>query len=391
VQAGHRVTVISEIPNHPSGIIPPEYTGKLYEQADLDGIEVIRVWVKTSPVKNFRNRMGFYLSYMVMAILAGLFLARGKYDAIYATSPPLFVGAAALVLSYVRRLPLVFEVRDLWPESAVVLGELKNRWAVALAEWIEQACYQRAERIVIVTQGIFNRLLGRGYPVEKLALIPNGANANLFQFQPGAGQAVRQKLGLEDKFVVIYAGILGIAQGLEVVIECAKQLVSHFNLHFLFVGAGPVKQEMMALAKSYELPNVTFHSEVPREQMSAFLSAANVALVPLRQLDLFQSALPSKMFDAWACQCPTIITIDGEARQVLAKAQAGLYVEPENPEALAKAILQLKNDPVACQQMGVNGRQTVMEKYSRQMQAQQLTQLLVQVVQRQVAEYSKPI
>ncbi len=137
VQAGHNVTIIAEVPNHPTGVIPSEYRGRLYERTNENGIDVIRVWVKASPVKGFRSGMAFYLSYMSMATLAGLFLTRKKYDVIYATSPPLFVGAAALIISYLRFTPLVFEVRDLWPKSAVALGELRNPFFIRLAEKLE--------------------------------------------------------------------------------------------------------------------------------------------------------------------------------------------------------------------------------------------------------------
>lgn len=376
VRAGHQVTMLTELPNHPSGIIPPHYRGKLYERSDLEGIDVIRVWVKASPVKTFGSRMAFYLSYMVMAALAGLFLARGRYDLIYVTSPPLFVGGAALFISYLRRIPLVFEVRDLWPESAVELGELTNPRAIALAGWLEAQCYRRAQRIVVVTQGISSRLLERGNPPKKLVLIPNGANVELFQFQAEAGPTLREKLGLQHKFVVIYAGIHGIAQGLEFVIEAAKALAEQPDLHFLFVGEGPVKAQIVSLATSYNLTNVTFLAELPREQMPVFLSAANVALVPLRRLDLFKGALPSKMFDAWACSCPTLVMIEGEARTLLEEAQAGLFVEPENVVALTQAILQLQGDQAACRQMGRNGQHMVAAHYSREALAQKLVDLL---------------
>jgi glycosyltransferase involved in cell wall biosynthesis len=153
--AGHHVTVITEFPNHPKGIIPSEYRGKLYEHTTFDDIEVIRVWVKTSPTKTFWSRMAFYLSYMLNSTIAGLFLARGQYDVLYATSPPLFVGGAALALSYLRRIPLFFEVRDLWPESAIEMGELSNPKIISVAKWLEKACYGRAKQIVVVTQGFF--------------------------------------------------------------------------------------------------------------------------------------------------------------------------------------------------------------------------------------------
>jgi glycosyltransferase involved in cell wall biosynthesis len=376
VRAGHQVTVIAEVPNHPSGIIPPEYKGKLYERSDFDGIDVIRVWVKASPVKTFRTRMVFYLSYAISAALAGLFLARGRYDLIYATSPPLFVGGTALLLSFLRRIPLVFEVRDLWPESAVVLGELKNPRAIALAERLERACYRRARRIVVVTTGIRQRLLERGTPVEKLVLIPNGANTELFRPDPEAGATLRSELGLGDAFLVLYAGIHGIAQGLETVVEAARKLKDDQRIRFLFVGEGPVKAELYALAGRYGLNNVHFHDEVPRQRVPAYLSAADVALVPLRKLDLFTAAVPSKIFDAWAAGCPTLVSIDGEARRVLEESEAGHYVEPENPRALAEAIRDLAGNRETCREMGTNGRSFVEIHFSRQAQARTLEDAL---------------
>jgi colanic acid biosynthesis glycosyl transferase WcaI len=376
VRAGHDVTMIAEVPNHPSGIIRPEYRGKLYDRANLDGIDVVRVWVKTSPVKTFRTRMVFYLSYMLNAAMGSTFLARGCYDVVYATSPPLFVGGAALTVSCLRRVPLVFEVRDLWPESAVALGELKSSSAVTLAEKLERACYRRARRIVVVTDGIRQRLALRGIAADKLVLIPNGANTDLFRPQPQAGAALRAKLDLGDVFLVLYAGIHGIAQGLETVIETARLLQNDPDIRFLFVGEGPVKADIIALSKEYGLPNVVFRPEVPRDQMPAHLSAADVALVPLRRLDLFKGALPSKMFDAWAAGCPTLVSIEGEAQRVVEESGAGMFVEPENPEALAEAIQGLSRDRGICHEMGSRGRTFVNTFFSRQAQAQQLERVL---------------
>ena len=195
VRLGHAVTVVAEVPNHPSGIIAPEYRGKLVERSALEGIDVLRVWVKASPVKSFRNRMLFYLTYMIDASLAGLLQAGGRFDLIYASSPPLFVGAAALALSRLRRIPLLFEVRDLWPKSAVALGELSNRRAVAWATQLEEACYRRARAIVVVTEGIRQRLLQRGLREEKLHLIPNGANVELFHYDSQGAAACAPGFG----------------------------------------------------------------------------------------------------------------------------------------------------------------------------------------------------
>ncbi|HEC36126.1 MAG TPA: glycosyltransferase WbuB [Anaerolineae bacterium] len=376
IRAGHQVTMLAEVPNHPEGIIRPEYRGRFWTRETLDGIDVIRVWVKTAPVKTMRTRLAFYLTYMLNATLAGLVLARGRYDVVYATSPPLFVGGAALALSLLRRIPLVFEVRDLWPESAVALGELENPRFIRWATWLEECCYRRAWRIVVVTEGIRARLIERGIPSEKLALIPNGANTDLFHPQPEAGQSLRRELGLGDCFLALYAGIHGIAQGLETVLEAACRLADVPRIHFLFVGNGPRKADLLRLKEDLSLSSVTMLDAQPREAIPTYLSAADVALVPLRRLELFKNAVPSKMFDAWACGCPVVLSIDGEARRVLERAQAGVFVEPESAEAMAETIRALSTDSDRCRAYGRNGRRFVEAHYSRQAQARRLVELL---------------
>jgi len=380
VRAGHRVTMIAEVPNHPSGIIPPEYRRKFYEHSSLDGIEVLRVWVKASPVKTFRHRMAFYLSYMLMAIFAGLFLAHKKYEMIYATSPPLFVGAAGLALSYLRRIPFVFEVRDLWPESAVVMGELQNPRAVKWATKLAEACYRRAQQIVVATGGIHRRLLERGLPANKLTFIPNGANINIFQPRPEVGKQRRAELRLNGKFVVLYAGILGVAQGMETLVEAASLLADDRDIHFLFIGEGPKKIDTLNLKEKLKLHNLSLLGEKPQKEMAGYFSAADVALVPLRQLELFNGALPSKMFEAWACACPVILSVNGEAQAVLENAQAGIHAEPEEAISIANAIRQLKNAPELRRRFGENGRRFVVANYSRERAAQKLEELLARVI-----------
>jgi colanic acid biosynthesis glycosyl transferase WcaI len=379
VGRGHHVTVVTEVPNHPSGIIPPAYRRKLYTREKMDGIDVIRVWVKASPEKSFRTRMLFYISYMVNAALAGAGLARGRYDVIVATSPPLFVGAAGLALSVLRRTSFVFEVRDLWPESAVALGELRHPRAIALAGKLERMCYNRARRIVVVTRGIQQRLEERGFG-DKVVLIPNGANTDLFRPDPEAGSALRTELGLTGKFLVLYAGIHGLAQGLATVLRAAQQLEDVPDAHFVFVGEGPKKAELLELKDRLGLTNVTMLPERPRHEMPAFLSAADVALVPLRKLELFEGAVPSKMFDAWACGCPVLLSIDGEARRVLEQAGGGLYVESENPAQMAQALARLENDRAGLRCAGEKARNFVEAHYARDRLAARLEEVLMDVV-----------
>jgi colanic acid biosynthesis glycosyl transferase WcaI len=376
VRLGHHVTVIAEIPNHPSGIIPPEYRGKWIERSDLEGINVIRVWVKTSPGKSYRQRIVFYLSFMFACALAGLFLAGGRFDYVYATSPPLFVGASGWLISRARRIPLIFEVRDLWPESAVALGELSNPAAIRWATWLEEACYRRAQKIIVVTQGIRARLIQRGFPPDKLELIPNGANTELFQLRPESRARIRAEMMLQDKFIAVYAGIHGIAQGLETVLETADMLKEHPDVHLLFIGDGPRKPTLADIVRQLELSNVTLLPEQPRERIPDYLSAADVALVPLRKLEIFKAALPSKIFDAWACQLPVLLSVAGEARELLEGCEGGLFISPEDPIALRDGILTCKSNPDLTKNWGKNGRKFTEAHYSRRATAEKLAEVL---------------
>ena len=380
VLLGHRVTILTEFPNHPSGIIPPEYQHRQYERVELDGIDVIRVWVRASPKKNFQNRMLFYLSYMINAFLAGIFLARGKYDLIYASSPPLFVGGSALALSKVKRIPLVFEIRDLWPESAIALGEITSPRAIAWATWLEEKCYSHAESIVVVTETTRSRLCERGINSRKIHLIPNGSNTDLFYYRPDARTKIRTQLGLTHHFIAIYAGILGLAQGLETVLYAAQSLVDTPDIHFFIIGEGPRKEALTDLAANLSLTNLSFLPEKPTREIPDYLSTADIALIPLRDKETFKSVIPSKMFDAWACQRPVILSApDGEASLIVREAQAGMVISPDNPPLLAEAVKMMKGSDQLTK-MGDNGRIFTIKNYSRQAQATMLADLLEGIV-----------
>ncbi|MCB0006754.1 MAG: glycosyltransferase family 4 protein [Anaerolineales bacterium] len=385
VKAGHEVTVLTEVPNHPSGIIAEAFRGKLWVRRELDGIEVIHAWVKASPEKTLVTRMSFYLSYMFMATLTGLLAARGKFDVIYCTSPPLFAGGAGLALSYLRRTPLVFEVRDLWPESAVALGELNNQTAVRLSAWLARRCYARAQQIVGVTQGIMAGLRELGVPPSKLNFIPNGANTDLFQLRPDGACRVRQRFNLTGKFVAAYAGILGLAYSLETILYAAQQLEAEPDYQFLIIGAGPRERELRALLQELALTNVNFVGEVPYDELPDYLSAADVSLVPLRELSFFNGTLPVKMFDAWACETPTILTVnDGEAVAATAAAGAGLVIRPEDPAAMVAALREIATWSETRPEAGRQGREFVLAHYSRQRQAEQLAEILQGVIIRAI-------
>jgi colanic acid biosynthesis glycosyl transferase WcaI len=381
VKMGHHVTMLTEFPNHPSGIIPKEYHGKFYERSNLDGIEVLRVWVKASQVKNFLNRILFYLTFMLNAMIAGMFLLRSRYDIIYVSSPPLFVGSSALVLSTIKHIPFVFEVRDLWPEAAVALGELSNQTVISLTTMLEERCYQKAICVVVVTQGIYLRLVERGVTKSKIILITNGANIDMYTFKPDGRTQLRQFLELKEKFVLVYVGIYGLAYSFDTIFKTAQLLINETDIHFLLIGDGPRKAEIFSLADLYKLPNLTIVPEKPRELIPDYLSAADVSLIPLRSVDILKVALPVKIFDAWACERPVILSIDGEAREMVEKVNGGIIIPPEDPAKMAEAIINLKNNPALRNVMGKNGRAYTIQNHSRQVLAEKLITHLENILQ----------
>ncbi len=376
VRMGHQVTMLTEVPNHPKGIIHAGYRRKLVVRETLAGVEVVRVWVVATPRKTFLTRLGFYVSFAVLATAVGVCLRR-RYDVVFATSPPLFVGAAGLAISRLRRIRFVFEVRDVWPLSAVELGEIRSQTYARLAEKLEIALYRHAQAIPVVTRGILATLRRRGVSEEKLVLIPNGTNTELFYDR---GPQARTTFGWGDEFVAMYAGILGIAQGMEVLCEAARLLKHRKDIRFVFVGEGPVKEQVRQLAAEWELDNLLLLDEVPRERAPLLISAADVCIVPLKKKPLFAGALPSKMFDAWACSRPILLAVDGEARRVLEEAKGGLYVPPEDAQALAAGICRLAANRRLARSLGANGRRYVERHYSRQAQAQRLAQLLKEIL-----------
>jgi glycosyltransferase involved in cell wall biosynthesis len=380
VKAGHEVTMITEVPNHPAGVIQSEYRGKFWDRSLLDGIEVIRVWVLASEVKTFVRRLAFYLTFMGMAVFAGLFLARKKFDLVYATSPPLFVGAAAVAISTVRRMPMVFEVRDLWPEWAVELGQLPSGLGKRVATWLEERCYKHALRIVIVGKEIERRLIARGVSAEKLVHIPNGANTDVYH-PMASDPLLRRALGLEEgQFVVMYAGLHGLAQDLETALEAARLLRERPEIVFVFLGDGPRKEALCEQAAEMNLPGVVFHDAVPEIQVPHYLALAHVGLLALRRLDVSRSAMPAKLFSYMACGLPVVLAIEGEAEDLLRRAEAGLIVAPENPQELAKAILKLQSDPDLAARYRRAGVEFVRAHYSRQELAGRLVAELEEVV-----------
>ena len=381
VDRGHRVTVLTEFPNHPSGIIPQRYKGKWFSRERDGNLEVIRTWVFTRPEKTFWSRIAFYLSFCLMSVIRGIVIG-GTFDAVYATSPPLFVGLSGLIISLWKRTRFVLEIRDLWPESAVALKEISNPSVIRLAEGLERFLYHRACRIVGVTKGFLETIQSVGISPKKLHYIPNGANLELYT--PGPKRiSLRKELGIPaSAFVVMYTGIHGLMHGLEFVIRSAAMLQENRNIFFVFIGEGVIKQSLIAEAEERGLKRILFLDSVPEEALPDYIRTFDAGLVTTRDLDICRRIISVKMFTYMACEKPVIACIEGEALSIVLNAEAGIYAEPENPEALVRAVLKLSKHPGLCKKLGRNGRDLVSAQFSRKKLAAKLENVLQEVVLR---------
>ncbi|HDL18152.1 MAG TPA: glycosyltransferase WbuB, partial [Bacteroidetes bacterium] len=267
-ELGHSVTVLTEMPNHPQGIIHPRYRRKLMVREKWQGIPVLRVWVFTRPEKNFLTRILFYLSFMLMGMAAGSIFLRQRYQIVYATSPPIFVGLVGWYLSRLRGGKFIFEVRDLWPKSAVDLGELTNKAVIKMAERLESFYYRKAVLNVTVTRGIFDYIAAQ-VGEKKLFFLPNGANTRIFS--PDFPVPTRLRERFKDKFVVSYTGIIGLIHGVETVIRAAERLQSVPDILFLIIGDGVKKNEVVQLANERGLQNVIFMDAMQEEELTPYI------------------------------------------------------------------------------------------------------------------------
>ncbi len=364
VKRGHQVTVLTTLPNYPLGQVPPEYRKRARRREILDGVSVVRVWSYISPNKGFLRRILSQLSFGCLGALLGA-RSVGHPDLIIVESPPLFDAIGGRWLAWLKRCPFVFTVADIWPEAAIQLGMLQNRLLIRLAEWLERSTYRKAGGIWTVTNGFRQMLVQRGVPEHKIMLVPNGVDTDLFQ--PVPQSQARAELGWDtDGFVLLYAGTIGLAQGLKTVLAAAEQLKAHADIRFVLVGEGAAKEELMAEAQRRLLTNVVFMQAQPHSRMPLVLSAADANLSPLRNVPISRDMIQVKTYEAMACALPIVLAVDGESRRLIEQeAKAALYVEPENAAALALAVLTLRNDPSLARQLGQCGFQFVRAHFDR--------------------------
>jgi colanic acid biosynthesis glycosyl transferase WcaI len=377
---GHDVTVLTGFPNHPTGVIPPDYRGQLIRRERFDDVKVIRTPIYAAANQGLLKRGLNYVSYALSAAVLGPWLTEDP-DVVIATSPQLLTAASGCWVSALKRAPFIFEVRDLWPRSIVEVGALSSAHpAIQLLEQLEMFLYSRAERIVTVTDAFVDELAARGVPREKLRVVKNGVDLNLFQPFPRQNE-VREELGLSPTdFMCLYVGTHGMAHGLGTILEAADRLRDQTNVRFVMVGEGAEKAALKQRAKSMSLTSVTFVDKEPRSRVARYLAASDLSLVLLKERPLFKTVLPSKIFEIMGAARPMVLSVDGEARKLVEEARAGVFVPPEDPVALSETILKLKHSSSSCSEMGSRGRSFVEAHFSRKALAEQYLALLDELV-----------
>jgi len=371
---GVDVSALTAMPNYPQMRVHEGYKRKFYAYENMSGLEVHRAWIYVTTSRSIVTRLLNYFSFVFTSFIVGLFKT-GKYDFILCESPPLFLGMSAYLLKKLKRSQLVFNVSDLWPESAEKLGLVTNPTLLKISTRLEEFLYRKSELITGQTKGIVNNILTR-FPDQKVTWIPNGV-LNHYDYKLINSDWHLQNNFSDNDFILLYAGIIGHAQGLEVILKAASQLQSYPHIKFILLGSGPQKADLLNLKNDLKLENIFFIDVVPKSQMPSIIASANAAIIPLRRLDLFKGAIPSKIFESLAMQKPLLLGVEGEAKALfIDEGKCGLAFEPENDVQLAEKILELYNDKGKLKEYGENGFKYVSENFTRSQIATNLFQLL---------------
>lgn len=368
---GVDITVLTAMPNYPQMKIYEAYKGLNYFYEEMEGLKVHRASVYVSQSKSIVNRLRNYFSFVVSSALTGKKIP-SSFDFLLCESPPLFLGYSAMFLSKQKKARLIFNVSDLWPESAEKLGVVNNRSLLNMAYRLEAKLYRRSALVTGQTQGICADI-DRRFPSVRTYWLPNGVDLSYYDPSKISRGSWRKKHQVgESDLVFLYAGILGIAQGLEIILHAAVNFKTDSAVKFVIMGSGPEKEKLLELKKELSVPNVIFLEPVSKAEMPEVLKNADAAIIPLKKLDLFLGAIPSKIFENLAMEIPILLGVDGEARKLfIEQGNSGIYFEPGNSQALSDAVTRLVTDKALAQRLGQSGREFVNRFFNREIIAQE--------------------
>jgi glycosyltransferase involved in cell wall biosynthesis len=375
VRSGHEVHVITCVPNHPAGRIYPGFRNRLLQHETHEGIHVHRVLTVPAPNAGFIGRSANYFFYLVMATLAAPFLP--KVDVVVSTSPQFFCGLAGYVVSRLKRVRWVLEIRDLWPESIVTVGAMRESRATRALGWLESFAYRKADAIVSVTDSFVAHIEARGGR-GKVTVITNGVDLQFYTPADDA-PALAAEFGVAGRFVAAYVGTHGMAHGLDTVLRAAERLRDDPRVAFLLAGDGAQREQLIQQRDAMRLGNVFIVGQQPKDRMPGIWALTDVSLVLLRKRQTFESVIPSKIFEAMGMARPIILGVRGESQRIVSAAGAGVCIEPENDEELAEAVRELASEPARARTLGESGRRYVEENYDRRRLAARFEQLLARV------------
>lgn len=373
VNFGHAVTVVTGIPNYPSGRIYKGYRKRFVHKERLDGVPIFRTWVYFTPLKSSFHRIMNYISFMIFSIIVGIKLKK-QFDVVIVSSPPLFIGLSGLFLSKVWHIPWIFDIRDIWPDIAVEAGEFKvNDPIVKIGRMITKLIYNTADHLTPVTISKCEKIIGQGIDKNKITMISNGIDMNFINSSTSINW--RMDLDLENKCIFVYAGLIGIAQGLDIIIDVANQLRESEQIHFLIVGDGIQKNHLVDRTKQMELSNITFLGSQKRDNISSLLIMADAAIIPLAN-PAITDAIPSKLMEAWGCKKPVILVASGESNRLVNKISGGLTVEPGDLPGLLVAVKYFYRNASRIQHYGTNGYAYITKSFTREILARQMINLI---------------
>ncbi len=349
---GHELVIVASDLNYQTGRRTVARRGLFAEQV-IDGVRVLRAYIYPALHRSYFWRIISFFSFMFSSIRTALRVE--DVDLVMGTTPPIFQAASAWFVAFVRRKPFLLEVRDLWPEFGVSMGVLKNPVVIALARGLEKFLYARAAHILVNSPAYKDYMLGRGVPEQKIAFIPYGTDVDMFNPQLD-GSSIRRKLGVQDKFVAVYAGALGQANDIDTILRAAARLKKDDRIHFVLFGDGKERPRLEEEARKQNLTNVIFAGVCPKKEMPLVLASSDVCLAILQNIPAFRMTYPNKVFDYMAAGRATVLVIDGVVREVIESSGGGVFVEPGNDAMLAKTVLELANNPQRAKQMGENAR-----------------------------------